>query len=561
MPQLKIHGKEHAIAEIFSGGDFAFVIPDYQRPYAWTKDEAGELLTDLLSMMGDDENVQVGSLPTYFLGSVVLIKEEGNPQSIVVDGQQRLTTLTILLAALREVGEDDGLTEFLYQRKQRHVIGSEDRYRLTVRAEDEEFFRKYVQDREGFRQLLDLQLGGLDDSQKNMAENGKLFNDVLSELTVKRRNQLVGFLLNQCVVIVVTSLDKDAAYRIFSVLNDRGLDLSHTDILKAEIIGDLPEKEVSLYAKKWVELENKLGRESFEDLFAHIRMIYRRTKLRESILKEFRDHVLKSHKPQELVDNVLVPYGDAFSDILTEGYESTHDADAVNGLFAWLNKIDNVDWVPPAVRYLKENRNDTSQLILFLTALERLAASMFIRRVGITRRIERFARLMSVLANGGNVFDENSPLQLSEDEKTATRNALNGDIYNVPRVPLYILLRLDNALSDNTAVYNYKTISIEHVLPQHPEPDSNWVTNFPDESERSELTHVLGNLVLLSRRKNTSASNLEFDKKMKTYFQKSGVTPMALTVDVLNETEWTPNVVKERQQRLLEVLVNVWDLR
>lgn len=560
MPQLKIHGKEHVIAEIFSGGEFAFVIPDYQRPYAWTTEQAGELLSDLLAMMGDDEDAAVDTLPPYFLGSVVLIKDEGDPKAVVVDGQQRITTLTILVAALRDVGDDDGLTEFLYQKKQRHVLGSEDRYRLTLRDEDREFFKEFVQDRDGFKKLIGHNVGGLDDPKKNMIENGKLFHAELSKLSAKRRDQLVGFLLNQCVLIVVTSLDRDSAYRIFSILNDRGLDLSHTDILKAEIIGDLSKDKVSAYAKKWVALENSLGREPFEDLFAHVRMIYRRTKMRESILKEFREHVCKRHSPQELVDDVLVPYGEAFADVLTEGFESTQNAEDVNRLFSWLNRIDNVDWVPPAVRFLKENRNDPPKLVEFLTALERLAASMFIRRVDITKRIERYGKLMTILAEGKDPLAADSALQLSDDEKKTTRDALSGDIYHLPRVPLYILLRLDDALSDNAATYNYKTISIEHVLPQTPKADSKWVENFSDEDERSAMTHILGNLVLLSRRKNTSASNYEFDVKKEKYFKQKGVSPFPLTTDVLNEAEWTPDVVRSRQKRLVETLSTVWGL-
>jgi len=510
--------------------------------------------------MGEDEDAKIETLPAYFLGSVVLIKEEGDSKAEVVDGQQRLTTLTILLAALRDVGDDEGLTDFLYQKKQRHVLGSEDRYRLTLREEDCEFFKEFVQDREGFKKLIGQDVGSLNDSKKNMIENGKLFHTELSKLTAKRLDQLVGFLLNQCVLIVVTSLDRDSAFRIFSILNDRGLDLSLTDILKAEIIGELPKEKVSAYAKKWITLENGLGRDAFENLFAHIRMIYRRTKMRESILKEFREYVFKRHSPQELVDEVLVPYGEAFGDILAEGFESAQCAEEVNRLFGWLNRIDNVDWVPPAVRFLKENRNDPTLLVKFLTALERLASSMFIRRVDITKRIERYGKLMTVLSEGKDSLAEDSPLQLSDDEKKATKEALSGDIYHLPRVPVYILLRLDDALSDNSATYNYKTISIEHVLPQTPKAGSKWVENFPIEDERNEVTHIVGNLVLLSRRKNSSASNYEFNIKKEKYFKKMGVSPFPLTTDVLNENEWTPDVVRTRQTKLIEILATVWNL-
>ena len=561
MSSMKIQGKEHIVAKIFAGDEFAFLIPDYQRPYAWTIEQAEELLTDLLAMMGDDESVNVKDLPPYFLGSIVLIKEEGKADSIVVDGQQRLTTLTLLLAAIREVADDDAITTFLYQAKQKHVVGSEDRYRLLLREEDREFFKKYVQDRNGFGQLLKIDATSLTDSQTNIVTNGKLFHERLKKLSVDRRDQLVGFILNQCVMIVVTSLDRDSAYRIFSVLNDRGLDLSHTDILKAEIIGKFSADKQKPYAKKWVDLENQIGRSAFENLFAHVRMVYRRAKMRESILKEFRQYVVSGRSPQETVDDILLPYGASFDDILTESFESKSNAEEINKLFGWLKCIDNVDWIPPAIAYLTKNRNESEKVLKFFVHLERLAASMFVRRVIITSRIERYGSVLKAMADGHDLYAAGSPLQLSALEKTETRGALDSDIYNLPRVPLFVLQRLDHALSDGTATYNYKTISIEHVLPQNPKAGSKWLSDFPDEKQRKQMTHKIGNLILLNRRKNTSAGNFDFSDKTEKYFKMDGISPFPLTTEVLGVKEWTPSVVANRQRRLVEKLADVWKLK
>ncbi|MDF5738432.1 MULTISPECIES: DUF262 domain-containing protein [unclassified Nostoc] len=98
---VAIHATEKALFKVFSN-DFAFSIPAYQRPYAWTKEQASELLSDLLSFLGNDSEV-IADTNSYFLGSIVLIKSEDAPKADVVDGQQRLTTLTILLAVLRSL--------------------------------------------------------------------------------------------------------------------------------------------------------------------------------------------------------------------------------------------------------------------------------------------------------------------------------------------------------------------------------------------------------------------------------------------------------------------------
>ena len=118
MTIAKINGSEHPLRKIFSN-DFNFTIPLYQRPYSWTTEQAGELLDDLVSFIGSDTSVSIDELSPYFLGSIVLIKEESQPEAEVVDGQQRLTTLTILLSALRQSittpAYSGGMTDYLYQ--------------------------------------------------------------------------------------------------------------------------------------------------------------------------------------------------------------------------------------------------------------------------------------------------------------------------------------------------------------------------------------------------------------------------------------------------------------
>ena len=98
-----LRANEQPISKIFSDG-YAFSIPRYQRPYAWTTEQVGELLDDL-QYAARQGGGDIGSYPPYFLGSVVLIKDPEKPDAEVVDGQQRLTTLTILLCVMRELAD------------------------------------------------------------------------------------------------------------------------------------------------------------------------------------------------------------------------------------------------------------------------------------------------------------------------------------------------------------------------------------------------------------------------------------------------------------------------
>lgn len=560
MSPATIQGAERSIAKIFCD-DYAFTIPNYQRPYAWTTDQASELIEDLLTSMENGKK-PIKDLNPYFLGSVVLIKEDKNPNAQVVDGQQRLVTLTILLSAIRSlVGEQQALdiSKRIYE-KGDSILGTQNRYRIAIRKRDQGFFQKYIQDEGGIDELERLD-ESLPESCKSIRDNALLFLKKLKELEEKQCIALTQFIALQCYLVIVSTPDLDSAFRIFSVLNDRGLDLSVTDILKADIIGQIGKPSEFEYTDKWENMEDQLGRETFTDLFAHIRMIYARRKLRATMLQEFREFVKPTKKPKAFIDKTLIPMGEAFDQIINASYEGTNKVDIINTYLLYLSRIDNFDWQPPAILYITKNHNNSKNILNFLKFLERLAAGLMIMRAGINYRIERYGKLIELIHDDNDVFMEDSPLQLTPQEQGTIIDALDGDIYNIVKIRLPVLLRLDEALTEGEATYGFPIISVEHVLPQKPSTGSKWLEWWPYEEERDENVHRLGNLVLLSRRKNSQAKNYDFDKKKVKYFKSGGVSSFALTTQVLSEKQWTPEVVEERQKLLISKLKEVWSLK
>lgn len=561
MSPAKIYGEQQNVDMVFSN-KYLFRVPDFQRPYGWTTKQAGELLDDLLDFV--TEGKEVNELDPYFLGSIVLIKDEDAPDAKVVDGQQRLTTLTILLAALRGLSQPEfaeGLKNRIFQEGD-VLTGKPGSYRLTLRNRDKEFFRKYVQDEGGLEKLRKLE-ATLSDSQERIRDNSRYYLSRLEALPEDRREQLARFIISGCYLVVVSTSDDDSAHRIFSVLNSRGLDLSLTDILKADVIGAVPVAEQEDYSDRWEELEERLGRTAFQDLFSHIRMIYVKAKSRGAILKELREDVKPEKDPQAFMDEVLSPMADAYGDILQASYSSASHADEINELLRWLNQIarfNDFDWQPPAILYTSRHRNDPNDLLRFLRDLERLASGLMILRANSTIRIGRYGRLISSIEKGEALYQETSPLQLTPEEREEIVARLNGDIYNTVQIRLPVLLRLDSVLSAGGVVHNRSIISVEHILPQNPHKDSEWVSLFPDEEQRSNLVHRLGNLALLPRRKNAQAQNFDFEKKKRAYFQREGVANFAITNQVLAYKSWTPEVVEKRQAELVNMLKTVWRL-
>ena len=234
----EITATEQNLDKVFSD-DYYFEIPSYQRPYAWTTEQVDELLDDLTDAMRRDCDAP------YFLGSVVLIKEENNPKSEVVDGQQRLTTLTMLFCVLRDMANDRELDGFVRQAgsKRRRT---EDRFRLSVRYRDQEFFQDNIQGMNSLDNFLKRDPIDFSDSQKLMFENIGYLRSGLLKLDESERDRLADYIVQQCFLVVVSASDVDSAHRIFSVMNNRGLDLSPTDVLKAEVLSAITDPNLRM---------------------------------------------------------------------------------------------------------------------------------------------------------------------------------------------------------------------------------------------------------------------------------------------------------------------------
>jgi hypothetical protein len=560
-----LEAHDRLIREIFEGS-YQFEIPDYQRPYAWTTEQTEELFNDLVSAMQDSRTSPTTS--QYFLGSIVLIKNDRDPKSSVVDGQQRLSTLTMLFAALRAAMPEaaDDITDFLYK-KGKASLGEKNEYRLMAREEDATFFREFIQEPGGVGLLID-DTQKLEDSRLRYRENATLLLKKATELSPVDRDALWKFLANDCSLVVISTPDLEAAYRIFSVLNNRGLDLAPIDILKANILGSIRkiagEAKSQAYAKKWSQIESKLGREAFGDLFGHIRTVYAKQKQRATLVKEFQDHVTEYNSPIELIDNVINAYSEVWDFVRQADFEATEHAEAINDTLSWLNRVDFKDWVPPAILYFKRFRNKPALLKDFFQALERLTYFMLVTRIGINDRIETFAALTKEIEPTSYKGDLTAltTLRLSAKQQLEFIAALDGDIYRrLPKARMALVLRLEALVSDGSKKQTFDHLSLEHVLPQTPPDGSEWTKWFPDETLRDAWTQRLANLVPLHIRKNPSASNFDFDTKKNVYFTGKGKSsPFILTNEARAEKLWEPGFLDIRQKRLVGVLSKHWGL-
>ncbi len=561
MTQNTFEAKEIALDKLFSN-DYIFTVPGYQRPYSWTKEEVEALLNDLDSAMSEE------SLPApYFLGSIVLKATAGSTTHEVIDGQQRLTTLTMLFCVLRELAQDEDAKDSLDQRvRERPDIyaGNRDRYRLSVRERDNQFFRDNIQKTGSLRTFVSDDTQAPTDAQELLRLNAKYLWDELSKFSQDKRNKLAQFVISNCYLVTVKAYDLESAHRAFSVLNARGRDLLATDILKADVIGNVVAKDVGRYTEHWEDIEDGLGRDEFRDLFAHIYVIETGRRFHEELAGAFTKDVLKKQNGAVFVDSVLAPNAEAFRAVREQAYVGKELAENINRYLYYLSLLDNDDWLPPAMLFFTRFREHPAEFRDVIRALEVLDWSMFVRGVTRDPRILRHKEAIDAAKDDDQPAKEISRLLRTDpDDQVKVVQLLDGPVHGVRTVARFtrpLLQRLNLALSEEGVTYSGRTPTVEHVLPQNPADSSEWLAKFPDEDDRLEWTNRLANLVLLSRNKNARAQNYDFKRKKQEYFQRDGVTTFALTVQVINETEWTPQVLERRQKNLIDVFRKEWDI-
>lgn len=548
-----IDAKKSNIASIFD--KFWFVIPEYQRSYVWDTDNINDLLDDLWYAFDNKSDSE------YFLGSLVLrdLNNSNYKEYEVLDGQQRLTTLFMLLSVIRDTSNNqvllDTYSDMLFQKK--NVFkGIPERVRILYKIRDsvESFISESIIKKDGTNNtdFLKEKLNEDNTSIKNMASaiitmhkffDGKIDTEV--ELFAQ-------FLAMKVIFIYVSTDNREDAFRLFTILNNRGIPLTSADILKSINIGEI-EIDSKKFARVWEDIEGELG-DDFDRFLSFVRTILVKEKARVNLLEEFEENVYKKGKLSKGIDTIkyIQNYKSVYDNLILFK-DNQLSNDFKNLLTIMLIGLPSDDWVPSLMYYYnKFGRKDLTQ---FLKKLEYKFVGDWILQFTSTQRIENMNKVLKQIELAATTNDVLDNPELFFVEKSALRDILNKNIYG-RRFARYILLKYEYLESDNTVhLADYKTISVEHILPQSPKAASNWAEDF-DLEQRQYWTHKLANLVLISKRKNASLSNLDFEKKRKKYLEKRIDVFAGSKVFILTADKWTPTVLEARQKKMLDLLIN-----
>ncbi len=560
-----------------------YQIPIYQRPYQWTEENCEKLLDDLFFNYEDDRESD------YFCGSLVLIAiSEDSKVKIydVVDGQQRLSTFILLakvLATLYSERLDPEYQEFLQASwSDRH----KNREKKKKKRLDFDLVgssaKKDFQDALDFFDDLDASKGedsksnGSSKSKNNYLKNAICLKDYLEKKEIGDINDFIEWLYSNVVFITITCPDTDKALRIFNVLNARGLALNATDIFKGELLKKLTEeKEQEELATRWEDLYQKCLDNGFamETLFSQYLVYLEPKTSREKMEKRLVTWFKNLNKtPLEYLDGVEDFYNayvevlemlDRYAHLLSYKEDNYWRVILCASLLHRYNESEIETLKKLLVKFYYQHwvaRTKQSQI-------EQTCCNMIkaLKEKKSMEHILSIARTNLALYSVMQHFKEN----LGDShvyKKQPTKNP-----YLKP-----ILILVEYFISDDPRPKRIEKndFHVEHILPQKPDPSSQWVKDFSEE-ERELYTHSLANLTLLGGTKNSQASNLDFKDKKEIYMghavklgkDKRGrekpfkvMTCYKMTIDIAQYTEWTPKSLEKRKEELIKIIESVLTL-
>ncbi|WP_072372624.1 DUF262 domain-containing protein [Hyphomicrobium sp. NDB2Meth4] len=556
------------LTHLFSS-PFHFSVPCYQRPYSWTTVEAGQLLQDLLAAAGIG-GVTDAAEPDYFLGTILLLDGSGGdlpaardrePRMFeIIDGQQRLVTLAVLAAVLRDLGTErwrwgarNRLDELVAaDAGALRQFGA--RFRIEVSAGEQAFLENHIQARGAC-------LGNVDPEPLSEAEDRLLmvrdhFVSELSALDESDRRRLTDYLCDQCHFVVVLTRDIDRAHRLFTVLNERGRSLQRNDILKAEVLKGIPEQRRAGAIEKWDNAARLLGAR-FETFFSHVFAVYGRGDTK--IIAGVRRTISEAGGPEAFLNNIVAPLSQAYDTVLRAGDVSLNIDPEVRRYLVYLGRLPEGDWAPAAMLVMQQYSEDRGRAKLLLKEIDRLAHLLRVLCVGSGKRVRRMSEVVQIIRSRAPVRPGEGPFALSRDEIRNIGYHLRSMYRRDAQVCKQLLLRLNDELTRSMTVLDPKDYSVEHVLPQRPGATSEWRRWFADAEEREMCTESLGNLVAVTQKQNDRARNQEFHRKREIY--RGGVDDppvLAITRDAVEASVWRADEIRAREAKLFGLIRDTW---
>lgn len=521
----KLNVDQKTIMLLFSDKKSDFLIPDYQRPYAWEEAQCQTLWDDIFSFAFPDNNYEnFNKDEEYFLGSIVTFENENNKKE-VIDGQQRLTTLMLLLRAFyskfgnmqdnNSKNTRERIAQCLWKTNE---FGEADLNRLKIDSEV-----ATDNDKDEFLEILRTGLV-TKDQKSNYAKNYIFFQQKIDEFLSEFPSYfayLPARILQNCILLPIEAESQDTALRIFSTLNDRGLPLSDADIFKAQFYKHYGAKnQKDIFIEKWKELEEissrifkPLNGTPMDELFTRYMYFVRakqgnKSSTTEALRKFYEKGKYAILKQDETLSNLKILV-DFWNDVYTQNPER-FSPKILRKLFI-LNYAPNGMWTYFLSVYFLHNRNEKDQLDenkveIFLNKIIAFVWGYAFTNPGVNAlRTPVYGEMINVVTNKEVNFDEH------KFEENTLRTAINNFEFKNGR-PITRSMLTWWAFNDNNQEIPALNLNfdIEHIFARKRQENDKTLTN-------TKNLESLGNKVLLEDKINIRAADYRFNDKVKYY--------------------------------------------
>ena len=551
--------KQSVRALLGSGGEKPFVIPEYQRPYAWTEEQIETLFEDLWEFSITSGGTQ--RTGTYFLGSVVSY-ENSNKEQEIIDGQQRITSLFLLLRAiytkLTATKESERTAESKnFITRIAPAIWRTNKLTGAVDYSDILLTSRVVNNKgnEILRKIL--KTGYAEDgAEDNYSKNYKCFQELLDKYSLKDPLNIYQFiyaLLEQAILLPITADNQDTALTIFSTLNDRGLPLSDADIFKARIYNQLDSEAKKEFIEVWKNLDEQATEvnESMQQLF-YYNMFYYRALEKDTksttpgVRKYYSANNFERLSKPALLDTLSVNLWNVVNKHKEIENESWSKNPKIRQSLDTLSSYPNEFWKYPVVIYYVCYHKKDDFEIKFGLFLNKLLREL----------LAKYLIMPAINAVKADIMKLNAAIIVSDmpifEFKNTDAEQLKSYILNPNKKAVRMLLKIlaynsqDRLLPDGW--------EIEHIFPQK------WQTNyFPNDSEetiKENIEHI-GNKLPFEKKLNIVAGNGYFLKKKEEY-NRSEIT-ITRSMGASDIAEWGISSINNRDIEVTKNIISIFE--
>ncbi|MEB3103004.1 GmrSD restriction endonuclease domain-containing protein [Ferviditalea candida] len=538
----------------YLGGTCQYLIPLYQRTYSWEKEQCARLWSDIV-------NLHTTRREGHFVGSIVRIDEDsaaGSTLAMIIDGQQRLTTLTLLLVALRDyaaANEDCGvnpnkITDTLLLNQ--YETGSA-KYKLLLTQSDRDALIKKI---EGAPIPGSLKSRVLDNYAFFSGQIGK------GEITPSDLYDAIGKLQ---IVDIVLDRQYDDPQAIFESLNSTGMDLKDSDLIRNHLLMGLDSAtQTDVYNNIWRPTELLFDYEHQSELLDNFFRDYLTMKLgriprKNEVYNEFRTYHNNSGLPIRDLCQDIYSFAKHYSDV---HFVRSDDA-VLKSLYEDMKAI-RMEVAYPFLLRVHDDCDKNLITIEELREIVRLCVSYVLRRAVCDIPTNSLNKTFATMKNDIRQDDYlrsvkaffillDSYKEFPNDERFIA-TFLTRDIYNMNRCR-YILGRLENW--DNKSVVSLENLTIEHIIPQNPHLSTDWMSALGSgwSEIQKRYLHTIGNLTLTAYNSEMSDSSFTEKLDMPGGFRESA---LRLNKYIVSQTTWGESQVNERAAQLGEVAKRTW---